>query len=274
MMNLTTLPKSFWGYALESAARILNLVPTKKVDRTPYEIWHGKAPKLSYLRVWGCEALIKRDTPEKLDSRSIKCIFIGYPKETMGYYFYNPLENKIFVARNAKFFENSLTLKEVSRTKNIMRSHLSRLSPQNVGVPIYRSGRISQAPERYGFYVDAEEHELGDLNEPPNYKAALSNPESDKWLDAMNTEMQSIKDNQVWCLVNLPPNGRTVGSKWLFKKKYDMNGNVHTFKARMEAKGFTQTYNIDYWETFSPVACISVIRILLATAALYDYEIW
>ncbi|GKF29747.1 hypothetical protein Tco_0096089, partial [Tanacetum coccineum] len=55
--NLTTLPKSFWGYALETAARNLNMVPTKKVDKTPYEIWNEKAPKLSYLRVWGCEAL-------------------------------------------------------------------------------------------------------------------------------------------------------------------------------------------------------------------------
>ncbi|GJR45569.1 retrotransposon protein, putative, ty1-copia subclass [Tanacetum coccineum] len=71
MMNLTTLPKSFWGYALDTAARILNMVPTKKVDRTSYEIWHGKSPNLSYLRVWGCEALVKRDTPDKLDSRSI-----------------------------------------------------------------------------------------------------------------------------------------------------------------------------------------------------------
>nr|GEX71112.1 retrovirus-related Pol polyprotein from transposon TNT 1-94 [Tanacetum cinerariifolium] len=53
MMNLTTLPKSFWGYALETAARILNMVSTKKVDRTPYEIWHGKALKLSCLRDWG-----------------------------------------------------------------------------------------------------------------------------------------------------------------------------------------------------------------------------
>ncbi|GKE14122.1 retrotransposon protein, putative, ty1-copia subclass, partial [Tanacetum coccineum] len=51
MMNLTTLPMSFWGYALESATRILNMVPTKKVDRTSCEIWHGKAPKLSYLKV-------------------------------------------------------------------------------------------------------------------------------------------------------------------------------------------------------------------------------
>ncbi|GJT21720.1 retrotransposon protein, putative, ty1-copia subclass [Tanacetum coccineum] len=111
MMSQTTLPKSFWDYALETAARILNMVPSKKVDKTPYEIWHGQAPKLSYLRVWGCEAFVKHDTltkPDKLDPRSFKCIFIGYPKETMGYSFYSPSENKVFVARNAEFFESKL----------------------------------------------------------------------------------------------------------------------------------------------------------------------
>ncbi|GJZ39887.1 retrotransposon protein, putative, ty1-copia subclass, partial [Tanacetum coccineum] len=51
MMSQTTLPKSFWDYALETAARILNMVPTKKVDKTPYEVWHGQAPKLSYLKL-------------------------------------------------------------------------------------------------------------------------------------------------------------------------------------------------------------------------------
>ncbi|GKA20193.1 zinc finger, CCHC-type containing protein [Tanacetum coccineum] len=83
MMSQITLPKSFWDYALESAARILNIVPTKKVEKTPYEVWHEQAPKLSYLKVWGCEALVKRDTltkPDKLEPKSIKCIFIGYPK--------------------------------------------------------------------------------------------------------------------------------------------------------------------------------------------------
>ncbi|GJV69040.1 retrotransposon protein, putative, ty1-copia subclass [Tanacetum coccineum] len=59
MMSQTTLPKSFWDYALESAARILNMVPTKKAKKTPYEVWHGKAPKQSYLKVWGCKALFK-----------------------------------------------------------------------------------------------------------------------------------------------------------------------------------------------------------------------
>ncbi|GKB24975.1 retrotransposon protein, putative, ty1-copia subclass [Tanacetum coccineum] len=88
MMSQTTLPKSFWDYALESAARILNMVPTKKVDKTPDEIWHG----------------------------SFKCIIIGYPKEMMGYSFYNPSENKVFVARNAEFFKSNLIDQEASES--------------------------------------------------------------------------------------------------------------------------------------------------------------
>ncbi|GJR03786.1 retrotransposon protein, putative, ty1-copia subclass [Tanacetum coccineum] len=104
--------------------------------------------------------------------------------------------------------------------------------------------------------------------------AALSDPESEKWLEAMNAKMQSMKDNQVWNLVDLPPNCKTVGSKWLFKKKTDMDGNIHTYKARLIAKGFTQTYGVDYEETFSLVADIKSIRILIAIAAYYDYKIW
>ncbi|GJT92715.1 retrotransposon protein, putative, ty1-copia subclass [Tanacetum coccineum] len=136
------------------------------------------------------------------------------------------------------------------------------------------STRTRRPTDRMCLYIDAEEHELGDLGEPANYKAALLDPESDKWLNAMNVEMQSMKDNKVWVLVELPPNGKTVGSKWLFKKKTDMDGAVHTYKARLVAKGYTQTPGIDYEETFSPVADIRAIRILIAIAAYYDYEIW
>ena len=84
MLNLTTLPLSFWDYALETAIRILNMVPTKKVDKTPYELWTEKAPNFSYLKIWGCEAFVKRDSPDKLQQRSVKCIFVGYPKEKNG----------------------------------------------------------------------------------------------------------------------------------------------------------------------------------------------
>nr|GEY48606.1 hypothetical protein [Tanacetum cinerariifolium] len=246
MMSQITLSKSFWDYAFEITARILNMVPTKKVEKTPYEVWHGQAPKLSYLKVWGYEALVKRDTltkPDKLEPRSIKCIFVGYPKKTMGYSFYYPPENKVLVARNAEFLDNSLITQEASG--NLM-----------------------------CLYIDAEEHELGDLGEPTNYKAVLLDPESNKWLNAMNVKMQSMKDNEVWDLVELSPNGKTIDSKWLFKKKTDMDETVHTYKARLVAKGYTQTPGFDYEETFSPIADIRAIRILVAIATFYDYEIW
>nr|GEY12459.1 putative retrotransposon Ty1-copia subclass protein [Tanacetum cinerariifolium] len=145
--------------------------------------------------------------------------------------------------------------------------------PQEEVVLIRRSARIHRALDRLCQNVEVEEHSLGDLNEPNNYNVAILDPESNKWVDAMNAEMQFMKDNQVWCLVDLPPNCRTVGSKWIFKKKIDMDGIVHTYKAHLVANGYTQTYRVDYKETFLPVADIIAIRILIAIAAFYDYEI-
>ncbi|GJU85358.1 hypothetical protein Tco_1292904 [Tanacetum coccineum] len=70
MMSQTTLPKSFWDYALKSTASILNMVLTKKVEKTPYEIWHGQAPKL--IRAVGCvedlEIIQEEDTNPSLDT--------------------------------------------------------------------------------------------------------------------------------------------------------------------------------------------------------------
>ncbi|GJR18635.1 putative retrotransposon ty1-copia subclass protein [Tanacetum coccineum] len=79
--------------------------------------------------------------------------------------------------------------------------------------------------------------------------------------------------SSVWRLVDLPSIGKTIGSKWIFKKKTDMDGNVHTYTARIVAKGYTQTYGVDYEETFSPIADIRAIRILIdvKTAFLNSY---
>ncbi|GJX34683.1 zinc finger, CCHC-type containing protein [Tanacetum coccineum] len=78
--------------------------------------------------------------------------------------------------------------------------------PQEEVVPVHRSAKTHRAPDRLCLNVEVKEHSFGDLNEPANYKATILDPESDKWLDAMNVEMQSMKDNQVWYLVDLPPN--------------------------------------------------------------------
>ncbi|WRX25832.1 Integrase [Theobroma cacao] len=120
MMSRVDLPISLWGYALKTAARILNQVPTKSVDKTPYEIWSGKKPNLSYARIWGCIAYVKRTMFDKLEARSDKCKFMGYPKETHEYYFYNPIEQKVFVSRHATFLEKEFLNERASRSKVVL----------------------------------------------------------------------------------------------------------------------------------------------------------
>jgi hypothetical protein len=102
----------------------------------------------------------------------------------------------------------------------------------------------------------------------------MSSPDSRKWEKAMKAEIQSMDDNQVWNLIDPPEGLKTIGCKWVFKRKTDMHGVVQTYKAQLVAKGFKQIHGIDYDETFSPVAMLKSIRILLAIAAHYDYEIW
>ncbi|GJY47022.1 retrotransposon protein, putative, ty1-copia subclass [Tanacetum coccineum] len=224
MMSQTTLSKSFWDYALETAARILNMVPTKKVEKTPYE-------------------------PDKLKASLIT-------QEASG-----SLED-------LEIIQEEDTHPSVDTRLHHEEYDLETDEPQSDINPIRRSTRTRRPTDRLCLYIDAEEHELGDLGKSTNYKAVLLDPEYDKWLNAMNVEMQSMKDNEVWDLVVLPPNGKTVGSKWLFKKKTGMDGAVHTYKARLVTKGYTQTLGIDYEETFSPVADIRAIRILISITSI------
>ncbi|WVZ85239.1 LOW QUALITY PROTEIN: hypothetical protein U9M48_032186 [Paspalum notatum var. saurae] len=293
MMSQTDLPLSFWGYALEATAFTLNRVPSKSMEKTPYEIWTGKCPKLSFLKNWGCEAYVKRLTSDKLHPKSDKCYFVGYPRKTKGYYFYNQEEAKVFVARNGVFLEKEFLLKdETSRTQmqikevretlengsnptdfqqdesNIEHSVETLLAPR-------RSQRAHRAPDHYMFLTMGQ-HDvlLLDNDEPKTFKEAVMGPNSEKWLEAMRSELKSIADNQVWNLVEPLDQVRPIECKWVFKKKIDADENVHIYKARLVAKGFCQIQGVDYDETFSPVAMLKSIRILLAIVAYNDYEVW
>nr|GEV89997.1 retrovirus-related Pol polyprotein from transposon TNT 1-94 [Tanacetum cinerariifolium] len=135
-----------------------------------------------------------------------------YPTEMMGYYFYFPPENKIIVAMYTEFLERNLLSQEISEraeeleeiqnkdtspsknTSEIPMELEGFEPPQEEVVLIRRSARTHQALDCLCLNVEVEEHSLGDLNEPNNYKAAILDLESDKWVDAMNTIMKSIKD--------------------------------------------------------------------------------
>ncbi|KAK1664333.1 hypothetical protein QYE76_052492, partial [Lolium multiflorum] len=110
--------------------------------------------------------------------------------------------------------------------------------------------------------------------DPATYEEAMMSPDSNKWQDAMKSEMGSMYDNKVWTLVDLPDSRKAVENKWIFKRKTDADGNITVYKARLVAKGFRQIQGVDYDETFSPVAKLKSVRILLAIAAFFDYEIW
>ena len=129
-------------------------------------------------------------------------------------------------------------------------------------------------PLRYGFVIeDDNEASIIHDDDPMTYSKAVERKDSDKWLSAMKSEMDSMYSNQVWTLVD-PPNGiNLIGCKWVFKRKIRVNGQVETYKARLVAKGFRQKHGIDYDETFSLVAMLKSIQILLAIAAYHDYEI-
>nr|GFB53968.1 retrotransposon protein, putative, Ty1-copia subclass [Tanacetum cinerariifolium] len=167
------------------------MVPTKKVNKTRYDIWHGKAPNLFYLK------------------------------------------KKVIVSMYGNFLERDLISQKFSGKDNDLEDdHMDTLPSKNT----------SEIP------VESES-----LGSPPELISVR----------AMDEEMNSMKVMKVWIVVDLPPNAKVV-----------RNGKVHTYKARLVAKGCTQTYGIDYEETFSHMADIRAIRILIAIAAYYDYEIW
>ncbi|KAK4389770.1 Copia protein [Sesamum angolense] len=280
MMSFIKLPLSFWDYALETATRLLNIAPSKTVAQTPYQIWHGKPASYKYLRVWGSPAYVKRLVGDKLDSRSSLCRFIGYPKETAGYYFYDPTEQKVFVSRNLMFLErgfptdnrrDELLLEESSEApqSNAGTSSAPDVSTDNVPI-LRRSARVPQPPDRYGFLGGTGQLD----NDSKTYGEAMSDIDSGKWLEAMKSEMDSMSSNKVWTLVDRPKGVRPVGCKWVYKRKIGADGEVTTFKARLVAKGYTQRPGVDFEETSSPVAMAKSTRIMLAIATWYDYEIW
>ena len=110
MMSYSDLPDSFWGYALETAAYILNLVPSKSVPLTPTELWIGQKPSLKHVRIWGSPAHVLNGKTDKLESRTEVRLFVGYPRGTKGGLFYSPKDQKVIVSTNARFLEEDYVM--------------------------------------------------------------------------------------------------------------------------------------------------------------------
>ena len=315
MMSRSNLPNFLWGEAIKIAMYILNRVPSKSIFKTPFELWIGKKPSLNHFRVWGCPAEVRIYNPneKKLDPRTIRCYFIGYPDHSKGYRFYCPTRGtRIVESLTAKFLEFdvadvvcsqsiledvhddhvSVSLPIMVSNENMDDQHedtndlplpivnptpvVDPIQPQVVEeLPVRRSirERRSAISDDYIVYLGENDYDIGHVVDPKTYKEAISSGNSKLWVDAMKDEMRSMDSNRVWELTELPYGYKPIGCKWVFKTKKDSKGKIERFKARLVAKGFTQREGIDYNETFSPVSSNDSFRIIMALVAHFDLEL-
>lgn len=111
---------------------------------------------------------------------------------------------------------------------------------------------------------------VDNIPEPTTYAQALKFRE---WCKAMDIEIVALEDNGTWLICSLPEGKQAVGCKWVFKIKLNADGTIERYKARVVAKGYTQQEGLDYVETFSPVAKLATVKLLLAVAAAKGWSL-
>ncbi|GJX16904.1 zinc finger, CCHC-type containing protein [Tanacetum coccineum] len=262
MLSYSGLSEGFWGEAMLTVCYLSNRVHNKRNKTTPYELWYKKRPNLSYLRVWGCRAVVGLPDPKRktLGEKGIDCIFDGYAEHSKAYRFYviEPNEsvsiNSIIESRDAIFDENRYS--SIPRPKDIIPNsvesqrddHSDDISSE---IPEHRKGKRVRKAKSYG-----SDFQLYLVEGSRDHK------------EAIDDEIDSIMENNTWVLSDLP-----LGCKWIFKRKMKVDGTIDKFKARLVIQGFRQKEGIDYFDTYAPVACITTIRLLLALAVIHNLVI-
>ena len=242
---------------------LLNRVPNKRNKTVPYELWFKKKPNLSYFRVWGCRAVVKLTEPKKknLGERGIDCIFIGYAEHSKAYRFYviEPNDsvsiNTIIESQDVIFDE--MMFSSIPRPKDLTfdANKVQNSESQDGGVvqepqDICRSKR-GQIAKNFGsdFQLYLVEGSRDEINleysycysiedDPKTYQEAMESRDSAFWKEAIDDEMSSILENNTWVLSDLPPGSKTLGYKWIFKNKMNVNGTIDKFKSRLVIQGF------------------------------------
>ena len=154
--------------------------------------------------------------------------------------------------------------------ETVLDTSIRRNPPRrNKGIPkpTYEPDLTSKAKYPMSHYVS--NHRLSESNKSfVNQLSIVSIPNSvqealadKRWKAAMDEEMKSLQKNETWELVDRPAGKKLVGCRWIYTVKYQADGTIERFKARLVAKRYTQTYGIDYTDTFTHVAKINTVRV-------------
>ena len=308
MLKNKNLPKVFWGEAVSTAVYLLNRAPTKSLEgKTPYEGWTGRQPSVEHLKVFGCIVFVKTlgKSLRKLDDRSIPMIFIGYEKGVKGYRTFNLVSQTIHITRDVVIKEekswnweefnqdslagmltseyssyvnldsNNAEMPTVSSSQDSITENSSNFSASPLSSSSSASSQPCKFKELSQLYeetqpMNEEEAFLLSEEEPGNFLQALREK---VWKAAMEEEFNQIQKNNTWFLVTPPASCKPIGLKWVFKVKKDSSGQLTKHKARLVVKGYAQRYGIDFTDVFAPVARMETIRVLLALAAVFGWEV-
>jgi hypothetical protein len=177
---------------------------------------------------------------------------------------------------------NNKNIINTQSTRPLIKAHTNRphrnaAIPNRYGMVNYDTGDIYGVDNNILhtlLYTDENiAPDIDTYTDPQSYEEAMSSPYAHKWKAAMKEEIQSLNNNNTWNLMKLPNDAHAIGSKWVYKRKYNSDGTVERYKARVVAKGYAQKEGIDYHETFAPVMKYKSLRIILALANSMDYEI-
>jgi transposase InsO family protein len=293
MMLSRNIGEHFWWEALRTAIHIHNRISNSRIppNTTPWELWTGSKPNISYFREFGvpCWSWIP-EPGSKLKPRGERGIFMGYASHAKAYRIWLP-EKRTFAIRRDVVFDESATAccdkpPSLDLHKKSLEAPLPSLPPTS---PINKAQQEESptspppAPSRPKRTIkpslkarlasNLTSHDAHD-DEPRSLKEALASPHANDWLIACEEENASLKAMNVYEEVPPPPPGtKIVGSRYVFRSKRDQNGSVSRRKARMVALGHTQSHGIDYNEVFAPVAKYDTLRFVLCLACFYDWEI-
>lgn len=288
----SSLHQEFWSHAPEYTVWTTNWSPTRTNEgfKTPYEVYHGELPSMHHAHIFGAKGqyLLPSADRDKLDNHTCDCYFLSVLPHGDGVKVLDAKTRKVVKTRDAQFDESfnheviSHPPLNSSNTPGITpwllpndESHPTQQIPDDARhqtpevPPEPRPRRNRTVPERYG---DLRAHPAS-VDKSPTYRMAMATAERDEWERAMKVEINSFIDRNVFTLVPRPTGRKIISCRWHLKKKFNPDGSIQKFKARLVARGFTQQEDIDYQETFAPSSIQESLEAFLAINGNCDWDV-
>ncbi|KAI0494867.1 hypothetical protein KFK09_025013 [Dendrobium nobile] len=351
LLHDASLPQKFWVHAVQTAVFLINRLPSlSKKTSSPYQLLFHHPPDYTILRTFGCLCypFLPQKALGKFHSKSLPCIFLGYPAHTKGYLCYHIDSKNIFISRHVKFYECHFPFSTIQTSESTTESipliptssmlvptniqnatdnppstifptsetisitqptlpvdHISSTSPARTSSPLNASPSrispstspsipltsdisspvVSQAPPpTTSIHPMLTRFRSGNLKpkhiismqtdtipiDPTSYSEAVKHP---AWRQAMSDEFTALQHQSTWTLVPNDSSRNVLGCKWIYRTKFNPDGSVARYKARLVALGCRQQFGLDYFHTFSPVAKLPTIRIFLTVAVSFHWQI-